>query len=105
MIKRIWTGWTSREKADDYERLLREEVFPEIEAKGIQGYRGIELLRRTAGAEVEFVTIMSFESLDAVRQFVGTDYEAAYVPAGARRLLARFDERSRHYELKHGSAG
>jgi hypothetical protein len=49
---------------------------------------------------VEFVTIMWFDSWDAVKQFSGEDYERAYVPSKAREVLARFDERSQHYEIK-----
>lgn len=100
MIKRIWRGWTSPEQADRYERLLREEIFPGIASKQVDGYRGIELLRRELEDEVEFVTIMSFDSVAAVRAFAGEDYEAAYVPLAAREVLARFDERSRHYEVR-----
>jgi hypothetical protein len=55
-------------------------------------------LRRAAGREVEFVTLLYFDSLDAVRAFAGADYEVAVVPPEARRLLARFDLRSQHYE-------
>ena len=44
------------------------------------------------------MTIMWFSSLDAVKDFAGADYEAAYVPASARAILKRFDQRSRHYE-------
>ena len=60
---------------------------------------GIELLRRPAAETVEFVTLMWFDSVDAVREFAGTDYEAAVVPAAARALLQRFDARSAHYEV------
>ncbi|MCA9738099.1 MAG: antibiotic biosynthesis monooxygenase [Gemmatimonadetes bacterium] len=100
MIVRMWHGWTTPENADAYERLLREEIFPDIAAKGVAGYRGIRLLRRSAGDEVEFVTLMEFDALDAVRQFAGPDHEAAYVPAAARAVLKRFDERSRHYDVR-----
>ena len=100
MIKRIWHGWTTRENADRYEALLREEIFTGIAARGIDGYRGIELLRREGGDEIEFVTIMSFDSMDAVAEFAGDDPEAAYVPPKARAVLSRFDERSRHYEVR-----
>ena len=48
--------------------------------------------------EVEFATIMLFDSLEHVRAFAGEDYEAAYVPPRARAVLARFDGRSAHYE-------
>ncbi|HEY7385792.1 MAG TPA: antibiotic biosynthesis monooxygenase [Beijerinckiaceae bacterium] len=100
MIARLWHGWTAPENADAYERLLKTEVFPGIAAKSVRGYRGIKLLRRPAGTEVEFVTIMWFDSWDAVKAFAGEDYETAYVPAKAREVLARFDARSQHYEIR-----
>ncbi len=100
MIIRIWHGWTRPPEADSYERLLREEIFVGIAARRIAGFRGIELLRRETGDLVEFVTIMRFDSIEAVRQFAGEDYEVAVVPDHARRLLARFDARSAHYELR-----
>lgn len=100
MIVRLWQGWTTPENADAYEELLKREIFPGIEAKGVAGYRKIELLRRPVGDEVEFTTLMWFDSLDAVRQFAGEDYEQAYVPAVARKVLKRFDGTSRHYEVR-----
>ena len=100
MVVRIWHGWTAPENADAYERLLMEEIFVGIGDRKIRGYHGIRLLRREVGAEVEFVTIMTFDDLDSVREFAGEDYEVAVVPPNARALLARFDPRSQHYELK-----
>ena len=100
MIVRLWHGWTTPANADAYDRLLREEIFASIARRAIAGYRGIELLRRDAGGEVEFVTAMRFDSVDAVRAFAGEDYEVAVVPPAARRLLSRFDARSSHYELR-----
>ncbi|UCH22847.1 MAG: antibiotic biosynthesis monooxygenase [Deltaproteobacteria bacterium] len=100
MIGRIWHGWTAPDNADTYEKLLKTEIFPGIAAKGVQGYRGIQLLRRSLGAEVEFITIMWFESWEAVKQFAGEDFEHAYVPQKARKVLARYDERSQHYEIR-----
>jgi antibiotic biosynthesis monooxygenase (ABM) superfamily enzyme len=102
VIVRIWHGWTSPANADAYERLLQEEIFRGIEARAIPGYAGIELLRRTDGADVEFVTLMRFASLDAVRAFAGEEYDRAVVPPAARALLARFDPRSTHYDLRTG---
>lgn len=99
MIGRIWHGWTVPENADAYEALLRSEIFVHIQARQIAGYRGINLFRRPAGAEVEFITIMWFDSLEDVRAFAGEDYEAAVVPANARLLLAHFDARSQHYQV------
>ncbi len=99
MISRIWHGWTKPENADAYEKLLREEIFAGITSRLAEGYRSIHLLRRNAGDEVEFVTIMWFDSMDAVRTFAGEDYEAEVVPPAARRLLSRTDGRSAHYEV------
>jgi heme-degrading monooxygenase HmoA len=98
MISRIWHGWTSPENADAYESLLREEIFVGIKSRRIKGFKDIQLLRRSLDNEVEFVTIMRFESIDSVREFAGEDYEACVVPPGARALLSRFDLRSLHYE-------
>jgi heme-degrading monooxygenase HmoA len=98
-VKRIWHGWTVPENAGAYEDLLRTYVFPSIEAKKIAGYRSIELLRKDNGDEVEFITVMTFDSLDAVKAFVGEDYETVYVPDRARAILKRFDQRSQHYEM------
>jgi len=100
MIVRIWHGWTSPDNADQYEALLKEEIFVGIENRRIPGFNGIQLLRRNVGGEVEFVTIMRFESLTAVREFAGDDYEVAVVPPKARAVLAHFDDRSQHYELR-----
>ena len=98
-IARVWHGWTAPAKADAYEQLLRNVIFVRIAGRAIPGFRGIQLLRRDVPGEVEFVTEMWFDSLDAVRAFAGEDYEAAVVPAEARALLSRFDERSAHYEV------
>jgi len=100
MIFRIWHGWTTPENADIYENLLKEEIFPGIESKKIFGYRGIKLLRRQLANEVEFITIMQFDSLDAVEQFAGEDYEKSYVPEKAKKVLSKHDDRSQHYEMK-----
>lgn len=107
MISRIWHGWTTPGNADEYEALLKEEIFVGIQERHIRGFQGIQLLRRQVGEEVEFVTIMSFDSLDAVRAFAGEDYEVAVVPDKARAVLSRFDARSQHYEVRaeRGGAG
>jgi len=99
MIARIWHGWTAPANADAYETLLRSEIVAGILDRRIPGFRNMQVLRRPAGAEVEFVTIMWFDQLDAVRRFAGPDHEVAVVPPAARALLSRFDERSAHYEV------
>jgi antibiotic biosynthesis monooxygenase (ABM) superfamily enzyme len=98
-IRRVWHGWTTHENAAAYAELLRTEVFPGIEAKKIPGYRGIELSRRNHKTEVEFVTIMRFDSIQNVIDFQGEHYARAYVPEAAQEVLERWDELSQHYEV------
>jgi heme-degrading monooxygenase HmoA len=99
MITRIWHGYTDHENADVYEKLLRDEIFRGIANRHIEGYKNIQLLRRNINDEVEFITIMLFDSIDAVKKFAGEDYEKAVVPDKAKALLKRFDKVSQHYEL------
>ena len=98
-VKRVWHGWTTPENADKYQSLLNNEVFPGIEAKKIPGYQNIELMRRVHSDEVEFVTIMTFDSLQNVINFQGEDYTRCYVPDAAQQLLKRWDQVSAHYDV------
>jgi len=95
---RYWRGWTTPENADAYQRVVSEQVLPGIAARELEGYHGAYLLRRPLDEEVEFATIMVFDSLENVKAFMGEDYEIAHVPPAARAVLARFDERSAHYD-------
>ncbi len=99
-VKRIWHGWTTQKNADTYENLLRTEIFAGIEAKNIPGYRQMELLRRDLGDEVEFTTIMTFDTLQNVIDFQGVEYEHAYVPDAAQKVLKRWDQTAVHYEVR-----
>ena len=97
MIARLWHGWAKPANADSYQNFLQNKMLPGI--RRIAGYKGAYVLRRPVGDEVEFVTITMFDSLDDVRAFAGEDYENAVVLPEAEKLLARFDDRSVHYEI------
>ncbi len=99
MICRLWRGWTTPEDAAAYEAIVRGEVIPAIEARKIPGFLAIDLMRRPVGDQVEFATLMWFDDVEAVKAFVGEDYEVAHVPERARAVLSRFDERSAHFEV------
>ncbi len=98
-IKRVWHGWTTKENADKYQHILQNEVIPGIETKKIPGYKKFEILRIELEDEVEFVTIITFESLDNVITFQGENYKKAYVPDAAQTVLTRWDPECNHYEL------
>lgn len=105
MIARIWHGYTKPENAEAYERLLKPELLPGLSK--VKGFKGSYLLRKVSEAEVEFVTVMLWESIDAIRSVAGPNYEIAILPENRRELLVRFDERATHYEIAstHGLAG
>lgn len=105
MLSRIWHGYTTVANADAYEQLLRERIFPGIMGRQIPGFRGIDLLRRQLAFSVEFITIMWFDSIDAVIAFAGEQYEQSVVPPEARELLQQFDVRSEHYAVVERLAG
>ena len=98
-IKRIWHGWTTKENAEKYQNILDKEVLPGIEAKKIPGYKKIEVLKIELENEVEFITIMTFDSLQNVKDFQGEDYKRCYVPDVAQKVLKRWDKESKHYDL------
>jgi heme-degrading monooxygenase HmoA len=97
MIARIWHGYTKPEHADAYEAMLTPELLPGISK--VTGYRGSYLLRRKVAAEVEFITMMLWDSIDAIRAVTGPDYETAVIPEERRKYLARYDAKSSHYEI------
>ena len=101
MFKRIWRGWASVDNADEYEQLLNTTIVHGITARRIAGHLGTEILRERhpEGAEVQFVTIMTFDGWDAVRKFAGGDGRGSVVPPQARALLSRFDEHSAHFDV------
>ena len=99
MIARIWHGWTKTVHAKVNENILRDEIFPGIAARKIAGYHGAELFVREDGDEVEFVTLLRFDSMDAVKEFAGEDESKPVIYSKAESLLARMDTRSRHYRV------
>ena len=99
MICRLWRGWTTADNAGAYEAIVRGEVIPGIEGRHIPGFRQIDLMRRETGDEIEFATLMWFDSIAAIKAFVGEDHEVAHVPPAARAVLTRFDPRVAHFEV------
>ena len=101
MIARIWHGWTKPADAKAYEELLRDEIFPSIAARKIKGYRGAELFVRENGDEVEFVTLLRFDSMDAVAEFAGPETSKPVIFPKAEALIKRM-EQARHYRVAIG---
>ncbi len=99
MICRVWRGVTTAENAPKYEKVVREQVIPDIEGRRIPGFLHIDLARRPLDEGYEFLTIMWFDKFESITAFMGEDYEVAHVPDEAQAVLSSYDERSSHYEV------
>jgi heme-degrading monooxygenase HmoA len=97
VIARVWRGWTTLEDADGYEGHLQPQLLPGLSK--VAGFRGSYLLRRVVGEEVEFITIILWDSIAAVRAVAGEDYERAVIPEERKRYLKRFEQRAGHFEV------
>jgi antibiotic biosynthesis monooxygenase (ABM) superfamily enzyme len=101
MIARIWHGWTKPADAKTYEEMLRDEIFPSIAARKIDGYCGAELFIREDNDEIEFLTLLRFDSMDAVKEFAGADTNKPVIFPKAEALITRM-EQARHYRVAIG---
>lgn len=97
MIARVWKGYAKPDHADAYESMLKPDLLPGLSTK--KGFRGSYLLRKAADDEVEFVTIILWDSLDDVKALAGEDYERAVVPEERRPHLSRYDDKAAHYDV------
>ena len=98
MVARVWRGYAAtQEHADAYEAMLKPELLPGVSSK--KGYRGSHLLRRDAGHEIEFITILFFDSLDDIKALTGPDHETAIIPSERKQHLSRYDAKAAHYDV------
>jgi antibiotic biosynthesis monooxygenase (ABM) superfamily enzyme len=96
LITRLWRGWTALEDAQAYADFLLGSLFPSM--REIDGFVDADVLRRREGDEMAFVTLIRFDSLDAIRAFAGDDYEVPVLEPEALALLSRYEERATHFK-------
>lgn len=99
-IIRTWRGWTTKKNAPIYEDMLVNEVFPAVKKKGVEGLEKVSISTQEKKNEVEFFLVLQFDCLDSVKAFAGEDYEIAYIPENAQRVLLKYDKMANHYEFK-----
>lgn len=97
MVARIWHGWTKPEDSDGYEAHLKPELLPGVSK--VAGFRGSYLLRRVVGDEVEFITMILWDSVEAITAVAGEDYEKAVIPEERKKYLKRYDAKAAHFEV------
>ncbi|MGI8858035.1 MAG: hypothetical protein ACR2JW_20035 [Thermomicrobiales bacterium] len=97
MIARIWRGETTAANADTYLDYLRRTSIAETPT--IPGNRGMQILRRINGDRAQFMTIILWDSLDAIRAFAGDDIETAvFYPEDDAYLVSK-ELTVAHYEV------
>jgi len=97
MISRQWRGLAKPSHADKYIEHLRHDTFPKLQR--IAGFISGSILRRNIPNGVEFLIVTIWESIDAIKQFAGTDVETAIVPLSVQEMMIDYDNRVRHYEI------
>jgi len=100
-IARIWHGWTKKENAAKFEKVLVFEAIPSINKNKPEGLKGIQVLKLETENEIEFTTIMWFDTIDSVKEFAGEDYETAHIDPNVKPLLLRYDKKSAHHQIIH----
>ena len=98
MIARMWHGYTKPEDADAYESTLKPELLPGIGK--VPGYRGGYVLRRLLEGEVEFVTIMIWDSIETLTAVAGSNYTVSIIPENRLKYLSRHDSHATHFEIQ-----
>jgi heme-degrading monooxygenase HmoA len=97
MIARVWRGWTAAGDADAYHEYVERSGLET--ARSVPGNRGAYALHRKDGDQAEFVTVILWDSLDAIRDFAGEDVErAVFFPEDDRYLVER-ERTVKHYEV------
>ena len=97
MISRQWRGLAKSSHADRYVEHLRAETFPRW--KRFRGLSAASILRRSVPTGVEFLVVTTWESIDAIHSFAGTDVETAVVPPRVQEMMVEYDNRVRHYQI------
>jgi mannose-6-phosphate isomerase-like protein (cupin superfamily) len=104
VIARRWRGWADgAANADAYLRHFESVVRPQLEATDGFVDASVERLEGDDG-RTELVVVTSWESMDAIKGFAGDDPEAAVVEPEARAVLADYDSRVHHIELRDDDA-
>ena len=99
MIARVWQGVVPREKADAYGEYLARSERGVKDYRETPGNRGVALLRRARGEQVQFLLISLWESRRAIEAYAGTDIEQARYFPFDRECLLDPDPVVAHYEV------
>jgi heme-degrading monooxygenase HmoA len=100
MIARVWTAQATDQNLKRYEQHFVHHVLPEL--KKLSGFNSAMLLTRESSAGQHEIVVQTFwQSIEAIDAFATPDREAAVVAPEATALLKSYDQRARHYTVRH----
>jgi len=93
----MWHGRVKHDDAKAYREFLVERAIPDYQS--VDGNLGVKILERHADDATHFITMTSWESLEAIKAFAGDIAEKAkYYPEDDGFLL-EFEPSVVHYEV------
>lgn len=96
MITRIWHGQTSLQHADNYLKFLLTKGTKEY--RETPGNRSIRVWSRKENDYCHFYTVTEWESIGAIKQFAGEDFENAVYYPEDEGILLEFEKKVKHYQ-------
>lgn len=97
MVIRMWHGRVAHNDAEAYRNFLVARAIPDYQS--VEGNISVKILERKEEDSTHFITMTSWESLDAIKAFAGDDAEKAkYYPEDDGFLL-EFEPGVVHYEV------
>ena len=97
MISRHWLGIAKKERAGEYILHLQNDTFKKI--KNIEGYISSRILQREVKEGIEFLIITEWESIEAIRQFAGEQFNIAVVPELVKEIMIKYEHKVKHYSV------
>ena len=101
MIIRIWHGRVRHQDAAAYREFLQQRAVPDYQSGA--GMLDVKILERHEEDATHFVTLTSWESMEAIRAFAGEDTERAKYYPEDERFLLEFEVSVQHYEVVGGT--
>lgn len=97
MIARIWHGITQAKDYEAYAAFMKAKAIPDYEKTA--GFIKLTFLRRIEGNIAHFKLITYWESIDAIKNFAGDDYEIAKYYPQDKNYLLEFEKKVTHFEV------
>lgn len=97
MITRMWHGRVPTSKAREYRAFLNKRAIPDY--RSVEGNVDVYILERHEGEITHFITLSIWESMNAIKGFVGEDIDIAKYYKEDKDFLLEFEPNVLHYKV------